>query len=188
MVLEPGGRFALSVGYHGHQQRAARRRGFNRMLELSQSRFARIRSHERNSAAEKEEIERVVHEVDLEREAEWQCMEDTDLFTLHTLVFLWCGDEDSDRAKFDHRIAGAFAYPDPWVRRSILEAVGRFVAQWGSRPDSAHPDFARCPGFPSDEVLSTLRSTIAKALEDPEPEVRLAADQALHAFPMASGY
>ena len=163
-VMEPGGEFLLSTGFHKHTDLPVAKT-FQESLETALERFARLRVHERGSAEERAEIEKIKAEIRRDMKEFRPCWEDFRIGTQETLAVLGRGDP----AMFERKLSGVFTYPDASVRRMVSEALAAYVT-------SPHADDL------SEEQSLFLEERVAGLLDDEVPEVREAAAAALFQF------
>jgi hypothetical protein len=169
-VFTPDGKYMLGVTPCNHD--AAKNeatdigRSFEQLIETSLARFARIRSHERGSEAERLEAER----IDAERKQELReikpCWLDTELMTEHYVkTVLAQGDEQEG---YERRYCQIFYFEEPALRRQAIEKLSVYAEK---RAD-----------FRFAERLPYLSDHVAFLLQDPDPDVRLEAARALYHF------
>lgn len=163
-VLEPGGEFLLSTGFHKHTD-LPMAKTFQDSLETALKRFARLRVHERGSAEEQAEVEKIKAEIRRDMKEFRPCWEDFRVGTQETLAVLG----RDDPAMFERKLSGVFTYPETRVRRMVSEALGAYVT-------SPHADQL------TDEQSLFLEERVAALLDDEELEVREAAAAALFQF------
>jgi hypothetical protein len=128
-------------------------------------RFARLRAHERGSAEERAEIEKVKAEIRRDMKEYRPCWEDFRIGTQETLAVLGRGDP----GLFERKLSGVFTYPEASVRRMVSEALAAYVT-------SPHADDL------SEEQSLFLEERVAGLLDDEVLEVREAAAAALFQF------
>lgn len=168
-ILDPEGNYVLSSGFSKHGHAMTKRRQFaplfQKSLEESLDRFARIRAHQRGSAEEQQEIRRLSRQIVMDLHVRRPCFWDTDLFTDCTLKALWGGNAES----FEKRLSGVFRYPDPVVRRQLAVTLGRYAERSGIE-------------FRSSDNGFFLGERVAGLLADSDASVRHAAAVALYQF------
>lgn len=163
-VLDPTGEHILSVGFHKHGN-LPMVETLEKEWEKALTRFARIRSHERGSQAEAEELAKVEAEIEADMPINRPCWTDLNVGTIETLRVV----ATDDPSTFRSRLSGVFTYPDPVVRRQAAEHLGVFMDKGGREE------------FSADHILY-LQRTIVGLLSDKEPEVRHAAAMAMYEF------
>ena len=163
-VLDPTGTHILSTGFHKHAD-LPMVQTLETEFEKALTRFARIRSHERGSAAEAAELAAVEAEIEADLPINRPCWVDLNVGTIETLRVV----ATDDPSTFKSRLSGTFTYPDPVVRRQAAEALGIFMEK-GGRSE-----------FSADHILY-LQRTIVDLLKDEDPEVRRAAAIAMYEF------
>lgn len=163
-VLDPTGEHILSTGFHKHGN-LPMIGTLEKEFEKALARYARIRSHERGSKAETEELAKVRVEIEADMPINRPCWTDLNVGTIETLRVV-ATDEPSN---FKSRLSGVFTYPDPHVRQMAAEHLGVFMDK-GGRAE-----------FSPDHILY-LQSTIVGLLSDEVPEVRHAAALAMYEF------
>ena len=163
-VLEPGGEFLLSTGFHKHTNLPVAKT-FQDSLETALKRFARLRAHERGSAEEQEEIAKIQGEIDRDMKEFRPCWLDYRIGTQETLSALGRGEP----RMFEKKLSGVFTYPDPKVRTQVAEALGAFIV-------SEHSSEL------TDEQVLFLEEQVSNLLDDESDVVRKAAALALHQF------
>ena len=168
-VLDPEGNYVLSSGFSKHHHAIRKGREFaplfQRALEESLERFARIRAHERGSAAEQQELRGLSQQIRRDVQARRPCSRDVDLFTDCTLRALWGGDAE----RFEKRLSGVFRYPDPAVRSQLAATLGRYADRSGIE-------------FRSSEDGLFIGERVARLLADSDVSVRHAAAVAIYQF------
>ena len=165
-VLDPTGEILLTAGPHKHVATKKKILSglFEKCLEDSLDRFARIRKHERGSDAEQAEIDLVKAEVQQELVDTRPCLWDPDASTDCTFKMLWQGEV----ARFEKKLSGIFAYPDPAIRREIAGAIGRYAERHRDEFDDSKREY--------------LAGKLTSLLKDENKEVRSSAALALFRF------
>ena len=175
-VLDPTGEILLGVPPHKHEANSEARyskpndssghdntaigRLFEKMIEVSLMRLARIRSHERGSPAEAEEIRQVNAEVDNDAAMPNQCMHDLHALTACTLNTL-----GKDLASYEAKLSSILESPEPKVLRQAAFALGHY----------AH----NSDEFRAGEVATYVGDQLARLLDQPDVAVRRSAATAL---------
>lgn len=163
-VLDPTGQHILSTGFHKHAN-LPMVETLETEFEKALTRFARIRSHERGSVAEKAELAKVDEEILADLPINRPCWMDLNVGTIETLRVV----ATDDPSTFRSRLSGVFTFPDPTVRRQAAEHLGTFMDK-GGRSE-----------FSPDHILF-LQRQIVGLMSDEEPEVRHAAAIAMYEF------
>lgn len=163
-VLDPTGEHILSTGFHKHAN-LPMVATLEKEWEKALTRFARIRSHERGSKAEAQELAKVEAEIEADMPINRPCWTDLNVGTIETLRVV-ATDEPSN---FKSRLSGVFTYPDPHVRKMAAEHLGVFMARGGQAE------------FSPDHILY-LQSTVVGLLSDEDEGVRNAAALAMYEF------
>jgi len=169
-VLSPDGKYMLGVTPCNHDATKDENTdfgsSFERLIEGSLTRFARIRAHPRGSAEERAEAQRVDAEVLAELKEVKPCWLDKDLMTEHYIRTVLAQGEGQEA--FERRYCQLFGFDEPEVRRLAIENISIYAEQ-------------RAP-FKFAERLPYLSDQVALMLEDPDPTVRRAAAVALYHF------
>lgn len=167
-IMDAEGKFLLNTSPHFHETQGSTDLvpKFQRSIESGLKRWHRIRSHERGSDAEAEEVRLVQEEVAEELRTQRPCIYDNDLATEHTLNTLFSGKP----GRFLKKMAGVYAYPDPKVRLQGVSGVGNYAAKHDSED------------FRAGGKAFVLARKIAGLLDDPDEDVRRAAAVAVHQF------
>jgi len=171
-VLEPRGRFLLSMAHCKHVAARSEQIGFGesfqQALEESLERHARIRSHPPGSPEERAEEERVAAEARADFEVRRECWMDVDRMTDHFVKTL--RNQGAKQVDFESKYAVIIQWPEPPLRMAATAALGRYA----ERHDM---DFAT--------EAPLLSAEVAGLLDDEDPEVRATAARALFQFDRA---
>ena len=175
-VLDPTGEILLGVPPHKHEANSEARyskpndssghdntaigRLFEKMIEVSLMRLARIRSHERGSPAEAEEIRKVTAEVDNDAGMPNHCMLDLHAATACTLNAL-----GQNVASYEAKLSSVLESPEPKVLRQAAFALGHYAANSDE--------------FRASEVATFVSDQLAQLLEGTDFEVKRCAATAL---------
>ena len=169
-VFSPDGKYMLGVTPCNHDAAKPENTdfgaGFERLVEGSLKRFARIRAHPRESAEALAEAQRVDAEVLAELKEIKPCWLDKDLMTEHYIKTVLAQGEGQEA--FERRYCQLFGFDEPEVRRRAIENISIFADRRAS--------------FEFAERLPYLSDQVALMLEDPDPGVRKAAAVALYHF------
>jgi len=163
-VLEPGGQFLLSTGFHKHTDLPVAKT-FQDSLETALKRFARLRAHPRGSPEERAEVAQIESEIQRDMKELRPCWLDFRIGTQETLAALGHGEP----RLFEQKLSGVFTYPDPKVRRQVAEALGAFIAS----------EFADTL---TEDQAFFLEQRVAQLLTDEDADVRQAAALAMYQF------
>ena len=175
-VLDPTGEILLGAPVHNHEANPKCRystindskghdvtaigRLFEKVIEDSLMRLARIRSHERGSPAEAEEIRKVTAEVDNDAGMPNHCMLDLHAATACTLNVL-----GQNVARYEARLSSVLESPEPKVLRQAAFALGHYAANSDE--------------FRASEVATFVSDQLAQLLDEPDVAVRRSAATAL---------
>ena len=175
-VLDPTGEILLGVPPHKHEGNPKSRYStpdnsnvhnhlaigqlFEKMIEVSLMRLARVRSHERGSPAEAEEIRKVTAEVDNDARMPNHCMHD-----LHALSACTLNSLGKNLASYKAKLSSILESPEPKVLRQAAFSLGHYA-------DNSDE-------FRASEVATYVGDQLAQLLDEPEVAVRRSAATAL---------
>lgn len=157
--VNPKARYDTPSDSKGHDA-AAIGRLFEDMIEASLMRFARIRSYERGSPAEAEEIRKVTEEVDNDAKMPKQCMLDLHAITACTINLL-----GKDVASYEAKLSSVLESPEPKVLKQAAFAVGHFANN--------------SEEFRASKVATYVGDQMARLLDQPDADVSRCAATAL---------
>lgn len=169
-VFSPDGKYMLGVSPCNHDAAKGEATdvgtSFERLIESSLARFARIRSHERGSEAERLDAER----IDAERLEELRqikpCWLDAELMTEHYVKTVLA--QGVEQEGYERRYCQIFYFEDAAVRRLSVEKLSGYAKERAT--------------FQFAERLPYLSDGVAFLLEDPDADVRRTAAEALYHF------
>lgn len=172
-VLEPQGRYLLSVAHCKHSVSRSEKLGFGETFQLALEnalkRHARIRAHPPGSEAAEQEEQRVKEEGLADLRQKRPCWTDIDTMTDHFVKTL--RNQGEGQFGFEKKYAVVLNWPDAKLRRNGAAALGRYAERHAL-------DFAAAAPF--------LVSQVAGLLDDEDPTVREAAARALYQFDRAA--